>query len=340
MVFDPFAGRGTVPLQAALMGRVPVWSDTNPMTEVAIRSRIRPPSFQDVATRLDDVMPFMTNSWRKGLNIDRDMLTFFARGTLEELMGFRDSWLVPGCPVDEWIQMVILSRLTGHSPGFFSVRTLPPNQAVSLESQRKLNVKHGINPEEKDLREIILKKTKSLLRDLTEDQRAVLGRLGRPLDFSEDWARGHDRGETLVSALEGQVRLVITSPPFLDTVHYALDHWVRNWFIGMQAPPARQGWEARFNTVPKWTDMILHCMATCYDLLTEDGTMVFEVGELRRGTVDLVTPAVECAEDIGFRVVKVMINTQKFTKTSRCWSVANNVGGTNTNRMLVLKKKK
>mgnify|MGYP000160800235 CR=1 FL=1 len=37
--------------------------------------------------------------------------------------------------VDAWIRMVAVNRLTGHSPGFFSVYTLPPNQAASPESQ-------------------------------------------------------------------------------------------------------------------------------------------------------------------------------------------------------------
>ena len=35
--------------------------------------------------------------------------------------------------------MIALNRLTGHSPGFFSVYTLPPNQAVSVKAQRKIN---------------------------------------------------------------------------------------------------------------------------------------------------------------------------------------------------------
>ena len=35
--------------------------------------------------------------------------------------------------------MIALNRLTGHSPGFFSVYTLPPNQAVSVKAQKRIN---------------------------------------------------------------------------------------------------------------------------------------------------------------------------------------------------------
>ena len=39
--------------------------------------------------------------------------------------------------------MVALNRLTGHSPGFFSVYTLPPNQATSVERQGLQGVSIG-----------------------------------------------------------------------------------------------------------------------------------------------------------------------------------------------------
>jgi len=42
--------------------------------------------------------------------------------------------------LDAWIRMVATNRLTGHSPGFFSVYTIPPNQAVSPERQIRINI--------------------------------------------------------------------------------------------------------------------------------------------------------------------------------------------------------
>jgi len=39
--------------------------------------------------------------------------------------------------------MIALNRLTGHSPGFFSVYTLPPNQAVSVKAQKRINQARG-----------------------------------------------------------------------------------------------------------------------------------------------------------------------------------------------------
>jgi len=51
--------------------------------------------------------------------------------------------------------MVAINRLTGHSPGFFSVYTLPPNQAVSVESQVKINASRGQTPPPRDVGKLI-----------------------------------------------------------------------------------------------------------------------------------------------------------------------------------------
>ncbi len=48
--------------------------------------------------------------------------------------------------MDDWIRAVALNRLTGHSAGFFSVYTMPPNQAVSVATQRAINARRGQVP--------------------------------------------------------------------------------------------------------------------------------------------------------------------------------------------------
>ena len=70
--------------------------------------------------------------------------------------------------VDAWIQMVATNRLTGHSKGFFSVYTLPPNQAVTADRQRLINEKRQQAPEYRDVKALILKKSKSLLKNLEQ----------------------------------------------------------------------------------------------------------------------------------------------------------------------------
>jgi len=63
--------------------------------------------------------------------------------------------------VIEWIigfEMVATNRITGHSPGFFSVYTLPPNQAPPVESQKRINARRNQIPPERDVIELICAK--------------------------------------------------------------------------------------------------------------------------------------------------------------------------------------
>src|SRR5258707_15149930 len=51
-VYDPFSGRGTTPLQAALMGCRPVGNDINPLSAMLVEPRLDSVSLHAVAKRL------------------------------------------------------------------------------------------------------------------------------------------------------------------------------------------------------------------------------------------------------------------------------------------------
>jgi len=138
-VYDPFMGRGTTPIQAALMGRQPIGNDINPLSTLLTRPRLAPPTIPEVAHLLEQIR------WNDGKIDDPELLAFYSPQTFRHICALR-SFLIERAPLDrtpdpvvDWIRMVAINRLTGHSPGFFSVYTLPPNQAVSAQRQRKIN---------------------------------------------------------------------------------------------------------------------------------------------------------------------------------------------------------
>ena len=165
-VHDPFMGRGTTPVQAALMGRKPIGNDVSPLSVLLTRPRLVPPTVAEVLERLSE------GPWETGTVEREDLLAFYHPETLRRLCALRH-WLLDHAPVShaypdpvvDWIRMVALNRLTGHSPGFFSVYTLPPNQAVSVERQRKINAKRCQVPPLRDVAGLIATKTRSLLKD-------------------------------------------------------------------------------------------------------------------------------------------------------------------------------
>src|SRR5882672_8165612 len=52
VVLDPFAGRGTVPLQAGAEGRIGVGNDLNPFAHLLTAAKVEPANRAETATRL------------------------------------------------------------------------------------------------------------------------------------------------------------------------------------------------------------------------------------------------------------------------------------------------
>src|SRR5204862_912313 len=110
--------------------------------------------------------------------------------------------------VDEWIRMVAVNRLTGHSNGFFSVYTLPPNQAVSAKAQEKINRDRNQIPPPREVAKLIAKKSRGLLIDLDPAIRKTLATVADSAEFTISSAASTPTIEA------NSVSLVVTSPPF------------------------------------------------------------------------------------------------------------------------------
>lgn len=323
VVFDPFMGRGTTPVQAALMGRQAFGNDINPLSTLLTRPRLRPISLQSVASALKTV------DWSRGAIQREDLLAFYHPATLRNLEALR-LWLAERAPlgaeqvdpVADWIRMVAINRLSGHSPGFFSGRSMPPNQAVSVKAQLKINEKLGVSPPERDVAAVIMKKSKTLLKD-----GCAPSQVRSSLHIGAAW--------DVAGIPDATVDLTVTSPPFLDIVHYAADNWLRCWFAGIDPETVAIDMH---RTEDAWTAMVHRVLAEQARILRPGGYVAFEVGEVRNGKVLLERLVWKAAEELPFRRIGVMVNDQEFTKTANCWGVSNGAQGTNTNRIVLLQR--
>ncbi|HVY17331.1 MAG TPA: DNA methyltransferase [Rhodopila sp.] len=316
-VYDPFAGRGTTPVEAALLGRAPAANDVNPLSAMLTAPRLAPPPLEAVAARLAALDLSVGVPDPAG----DDLLAFYHPETLRQVTALR-AWLLgrpAPDPVDAWIRMVALNRLTGHSPGFFSVYTMPPNQAVSAASQRRINARRGQVPPVRDVRAIVLKKSRGLLADGVPPPHPPAVLMTGPSDRAAGLA-------------DGSVDLVVTSPPFLDVVDYEGDNWLRCWFAGIDPASVVI---ARHRDTAAWEAFVRRTFESLARVVRPGGFVAFEVGEVRGGRVLLERNVVAAIAGLPFTVLGVMVNEQEFTKTANCWGVGNNDRGTNTNRIVL-----
>jgi hypothetical protein len=321
-VYDPFAGRGTTLIEAALMGRNIVSNDVNPLSVILTKPRLNIPTIDEIEARLDEI-EFESSE------ADIDVSMFFDKKTEYEIVSLKNRLL--DSDVDNWIRMVSTNRLTGHSAGFFSGYTLPPNQAASQKSQRLINSRLDIVPPYKNTKEIILKKSKSLLRNINSKLRKELKTVSSIFSSLDSRNTSHIQNDS--------INLTVTSPPFLNIVKYAADNWLRCWFNDIDASEVQLR-ISLCRTVETWSEIMGTVFDELHRITIPGGWVAFEVGEVNNGKIKLDEHVVPLGLEAGFVCAGVMVNSQDFTKTSNIWGVNNMKIGTNTNRIVLFHKPK
>ncbi|MDR2697953.1 MAG: site-specific DNA-methyltransferase [Holophagales bacterium] len=329
MVYDPFGGRGTTAIEAALLDRRVISNDINPLSQMLAQPRLTPPSREAVSERLA-IIPRITDE-------QCDLGMFFHPDTENEIRAMR-RWFIERREsgafdyIDAWSRMTATNRLTGHSPGFFSVYTLPPNQAVTRKSQIALNKKRGQSPEYRDTHALIIRKSRRLLKYLSDQEQKNLRTASETARFLNCDARHTSKIEP------NSVSLTVTSPPFLNVVQYKNDNWLRCWFCGLDAESIGKSITMPSN-INSWSEFMADVLKELYRITKPNGHVAFEVGEIKKGSIKLEEIILPLGLNIGFDPLGVIINIQNFTKTANIWGVDNNSKGTNTNRIVLFKKR-
>lgn len=328
IVFDPFSGRGTTALQANLLGFQGYANDVNPLSERIAGPKTRPVPAEAIAARLEE-----TDLEREIDDCDYAAFSmFYHERTYRELLNLRAYLREHRDDTDRFIEMIALSRLHGHSSGFFSVYSFP-QISVPGAAQAKINRDRNQTPDYRPLRPRILRKAKAVLKDLTREQVARLHAVGRRNIFTTRDARH------IPELPDDSAALLVTSPPFLNKADYLLDNWLEFWFLGIDPEPLREQ-VVQTPDLKEWSTFIGSTLYEAYRIVRPGGAAVIEVGEVahRGRRVDLDEVVAELGKAAGFRVEEVLIHQQRFTKLANCFNVTNNEKGTNTNRLVVLRK--
>lgn len=329
IVFDPFSGRGTTAFQAALLGRIPYASDANPLAALITKAKLMPVGLDEIVLRLHEIdllRPVPLTAYKEMLS------PFYHPDTYRELVNLKLAIKKNPDRVNRFIELLAISRLHGHSQGFFSVYSFP-QISIPPERQALINAKRRQEPEYRSVTPRIIKKAAQALRD----------------GFKSDFYNYSDKAQVFCSdarSLSGMgdnsVDLIITSPPFLDKVDYLTDNWLEFWFTGINPRPLENSL-IMTSKLDEWRSFMRDVLRESLRVLCPNCFAVFEVGEIETefGTINLDQILAEEAERIRsndkiFRVEEVLVNQQSFSKLANCFQVENNRKGTNTNRLVVL----
>lgn len=329
-IYDPFLGRGTTVVEGGLLNRQIIGNDINPLSIVLCEPRFLIPNLNELKEYLDNIQ------LNKKEKADIDLSMFYHSDTEGEIVSLKNYFEQKSRSndlnnLDKWIRMVATNRLTGHSKGFFSVYTMPPNQAVSAERQIRINKKYNQIPEYRSVKDIIFKKSKDLIKKLNASDINNLKYVYKTAKFLNSDSRDTK------SISDNTVQLTVTSPPFLDVIQYADDNWLRCWFNNINTEEISKQ-ITMSKTIQQWEIVMQDVFYELYRITKPSGFVAFEVGEIKNGKIKLEDSVLPLGIKAGFEPIAIIVNEQEFTKTANIWGVNNNQKGTNSNRIVLFKK--
>lgn len=121
----------------------------------------------------------------------------------------------------------------------------------------------------------------------------------------------------------GKVKLVVTSPPYLDVVNYAKQNWIRCWFLGEAANEIHETLDDNL-TLNSWLELMNNVVAQMSRMLTPDGVIVFVMGDVVRSSRSVVSLAREFLRNVMFKNTFDYVgcfsdHLQIGLKTTRIW---------------------
>lgn len=330
VVLDPFCGRGTTALQSNLLGRI-AWSfDVNPLAVRLAEAKTAPVGLDEIVLRLNEV------DFRRPVDLSgyqESFSPFYHPDTYRELVNLRSFIRSKRDRVNKFIELIAISRLHGHSPGFFSVYSFP-QISILPANQRLINQRRGQCPEYRAVAPRIIKKAAHALRD---------GFSSEFIGVAKSNIAAVSDARVMKGVPSDSVDLIVTSPPFLDKVDYLTDNWLEFWFAGINPKDFRDNL-IMCRSLDEWRSFIRGVLEQVVRVLKAGAYAVIEVGEVESGgeTVfldEIVAQEASQVTDGGraLLVKEILVNQQSFTKLANCFKVDNNKKGTNTNRLVVLR---
>lgn len=220
VVYDPFCGRGAVPLQAALLGRVAVGADENPLSVLVSEAKLFPAGLDEVVLGLH-LIPFSRPTEMK---IYREtFFPFYHPDTFRELVNLREHLSSKDDRLSRFIALLALSRLHGHMPGHLSAYSAP-QVSLTPERQIQLNLRRRESPEYRAVAPRLIRRAAQLLQDGVGSEFIEAGRSGAV-------RRCDPRRNAWLAA--DSVDCVITSFPQPRAVDPLDEHWLSAWFAGL-----------------------------------------------------------------------------------------------------------
>jgi hypothetical protein len=331
VVYDPFSGRGTTPLEACRMGRQGMGSDANPLAYLLTATKVDPPTAQEAGARLAGLRSECRH--HTGDSAPDEIRMLYSQRVLGQLVWLREHLHLQRRD-DRFIMALLLGVMhanykPGHPARGLSI-SMPNTFSMSPGYVHRYIDEHDLEPPDVDVFDLLC---------------AKLERMRLP---GADAMRGSAwQQDARVSApsdrFDQPAKLVFTSPPYLNVIKYGKYNWIRLWML-KEDPRAVDAALMATSSLSTYICFIKEVLAGLAPSLRDDGYLCLMIGDVRERDTGRIINLVEHvweegAQPLGWRlcgVIEDRLPTQH--KVSRIWKQGRGQA-TKTDRILILSKR-
>lgn len=327
VVYDPFSGRGTAPLEACRLGRIGVGSDANPLAYVLTGAKVDPPVLASVEARLESLRCRQPS--RRTTRVRDDIKMLYSAKVLRQLCWLRQELDVEN-QTDRFIMATVLGMMhanyrKGSPARGFSI-SMPNTFSMSPGYVRGYIKDHGLRPPNVDVFQMVAAKAQ---RMGIPGIRATRGRA---------WL-----GDARHPAPLGRpAKLLFTSPPYLNVIKYGKYNWIRLWMLGHEPKDVDSDLIATAS-LGKYLAFMAEVLTGAIDSVAPDGYLCLMIGDVtdkgdKKTTLNLAeTVWQNVAQPAGWRRLGIINDhLPEEHKVSRIWGKRKRGNATKVDRILLL----
>lgn len=277
VVLDPFCGRGTTLLECRLQGRLPLASDLSPLAIALAQAKNTKVDRENTLARIDtlerrfDLPLFLPEAAAQEEGIQEIYHPF----TLARLCYLRRCLLQSSNDIDRFLIGLILGIMHGaerkDGDSQYASISMPNTFSMAPGYVRRFVQQNHLQRVERDVFALMRQRVDRLFR--VSPVFSVSGHVAMAD------ARLLDKINVFTPYL-GRVKLVLTSPPYLNVVGYTQQNWIRMWFLGFDTKRSARDLDD-MHTLNAWLSFMEQVCETIARFLSPEGIAVLVIGDVR-----------------------------------------------------------
>ncbi|MHA1233016.1 MAG: DNA methyltransferase [Candidatus Helarchaeota archaeon] len=291
VIFDPFCGSGTVPLEADFLNRKGIGNDLNPYAYLIAKGKFDRRPLEEHLNYLKEISEDVVFNNEPIDDIPDWIKAYFHEKTLKEII-FLNKKLEK--EKQYFLRACLMGILHGNRPGYLSVYT---GCIIPMKPRPKSHPKFRPDKDVPEYRPVIPRMAAKVMRMYSN--KIKLETKGEILN--ED-------ARNLKSLKNDSIDVIISSPPYYDTLDYTNQNRVRLFFLGLNKKDQKVLKEKLIQDTQTYLNEMKKVGRELKRVLIPGGYIVYILGDVIKTnyTINTAQKIGEVYSDIGFEILDII----------------------------------